>query len=310
MINNIKTIAAILLLSLLTTITGYSKSFYSYYETKTIPSGYSLLGFSTKLSYTGIDTIFKSTDIPDGLIIFKLNPSTNGYVSWTVFMYDAFLGGWNFAPDDTNAVINFGETVYVNSPISFETVFTGQVVQNSTTTIKKGYNLISTKTMKNGGVSTVHGLSPNNGDMIYKRTNNAWMIYTFEDGPVGNWLPSEPTFGPSEGFFYLSVNQFDWPQYQILPNPYNSLVGREFLGTFYMNILTDPPGLNRKIFCMGVQKANIEGTIQFSYSPTLESSTWYDFALYDPIQPIDTYYVQEWVVGPFSRFGYIRVSTY
>lgn len=308
MIKKIKTIVAILFLSLLSTAVCYSKSHYFYYDTREIPQGFSLLGMNVK-SFPNINYIFSSNNLPDGFMVFKNILGTNGYSSWQIFYYDELFGGWNYDPNDTNAVINHGEAVYVYNPSNsiINQVIIGDVVQNSTTKIKKGFNLISAKTLKTGGISTVHGLSPNDGDQVYKRVGNSWSIHTFEDGVEPQWLPSEPVIVPFEGFWYNNANNltFDWNQTDYLPNVYNStdrrtLVAAQVPSTTWF----------ADLYCVGT-KLNTESMITFSYSSTLVNPNWNTFSSYGPgLQPNDENYTGFWAAQFFTRFGYIRVSTW
>lgn len=318
MTKKIKTIGAILLLSILCTAIGYSKSQYFYYDTKDIPKGWSLQGLSVSSPLiNGISYWFTSNNLPDGFMVLKSVVLPNGNLSWDTYYYDeVFGGGWMYDTTDTNAVINNGESVWVFNPgNSLKQVFIGEVVQNSTTKIRKGFNLISPKTLKMGGISTVHGLSPNNGDMVYKLVGSNWSIHTFEDSDVPQWLPSEPSIGPFEGFWYFNsnTNSFDWVQTDYLPNVYNSLERRMNLSYKYYDPTMPTWYAGFMIFAT---KLNTESMITFSYTgeQTIPSNpnAWLIFSSYGPgLQPNDENFTAFWASQPitFTR-GYIRVSTW
>lgn len=290
----------------------FSKSEYFYYDTKSIPGGYSLLGMSVKPAAGNITYLFPTNNLPDGFTVYRSVLDTNGNSSWKVFYFDGLFGEWNIDPADTNAVIEFGESVYLYNPnnVTLQNVIIGNVVQNSVTTIRKGYNLISSKTLKTGGISTVHGLSPNEGDQVYKMVGNLWSVHTFEDGEQPRWLPSEPIIEPFEGFWYYNPNDtsFNWVQNDFLPNVYNS-TERRILAASQFKDPTMPSWL-ASIYCVGT-KLNTESMITFSYTPTLTNANWNIFSSYGPgLQPNDENYTAFWAAQQFTKYGYIRVSTW
>lgn len=292
---------------LLLAICAYSKSFYYYYDTRLIPSGFSTLGMSIN-SYPSISYLFSTNSLPDGFTVYKQVQTPSG-PSWAVYSYDAIFGGWNFDASDTNASINHGEAVMLFNPSSspIQQVFVGDVIQNSNTLINNGFNLISTKTLKTGGISKVHGLSPNDGDMVYKFIGNSWSVYTFQDGEPPNWTPNEPDMGPFEGFWYFnaSAEKFNWVQNDYLPNLYNSFERRSFASAQYYD-----SSFIAGIMCIGT-KLNTESMITFSYSTSLNNSNWFIFSSYGPgSQPNDEQFTGFWAAQPFSKYGYIRVSTW
>lgn len=306
MITNFKKLF-LLAFILLLAVCGYSKSAYFYYETRSIPSGLSILGFNNKPSYGRIDVVFAAKNLPDGFLVYKQIQTPSG-PSWSIYSYDLIFGGWNFDVSDTNAFINHGEAVYVNNPSQpFEIVFIGEVVANSQTTLNKGFNLISSKTMKSGGITSVHGISPSNGDMVYKMVNGNWSIFTFEDGSEPSWQPSEPNISPFEGFFYFAQNSFQWFQNEQVPNTYNS-VERRTLGA--VQVFDGNESWVASIYCFGT-KLNTESMITFSYSTTLFNQNWSVFSSYGPgIQPNDENYTGFWAAQMFTKFGFLRVSTW
>lgn len=286
---------------------GFSKSAYYYYDTRTIPSGLSLMGLNNKPYYGRIDILFPTNNLPDGFLVYKQVQTPSG-PSWSIYAYDVYLGGWSIDPSDTNAFLNHGEGFYVENPsLPFDLVFVGEVVPQSETSLIKGYNLISSKTCKSGGITSVHGLSPNEGDTVYKLVNGSWSIYTFEDGDVPSWQPSEPIIGPFDGFFYNAQVPFKWYQNESIPNVYNS-TERRSIGAMQIKEAFSP--WIASIYCFNT-KLNTESMITFSYSSSLTNSTWYTFSSYGPgNQPNDENYTGFWAVQPFYRSGYIRTSTW
>lgn len=316
MFTSIKKLSLVVLLSLFTTFV-HSKSHYWYYDSVDIPNGWSLYGLSVNSSpINGVSWLFETNNLPDGFMVLKSTVLPNGNLTWTSFYYDAFFGGgWMYDTTDTNAVINHGEAVWVYNPgVSLKQVFIGDVVPNSTSKIRKGFNLICSKTMKTGGIATTHGLSPNNDDVVYKRVGNSWSIHTFEDGDVPQWIPTEPVIGPNEGFWYFNstTNVLNWVQTQHVPNVYNSYDRRPYQYSFkYYDPST--PSFYASIMVFGT-KLNTESMITFSYSQTLSSdpNDWFVFTSYGPgFEPSDNNYTAFWASRPvtFTR-GYIRVSTW
>lgn len=296
---------------------GLSKSYYFHYDTREIPKGWSLQGLSVSSPINGVSYWFTSNNLPDGFMVMKSIVLPNGNLSWATYYYDeVFGGGWMYDTTDTNAVINNGESVWVFNPgNSLKQVFVGNVEQNSTTQIRKGFNLIAPKTLKTGGISTVHGLSPNNGDMVYKLAGNGWTIHTFEDSDVPQWLPSEPIINPYEGFWYYNstTNAFNWVQTDYLPNNLNTTERRINISYKYY----DPsfPSFYASIMVFAT-KLNTESMIIFSYAggytvPT-DPNAWFTFTSYGPgLQPNDENYTAFWASRPITfTNGFIRVSTW
>lgn len=314
MFASVKKTVLVVLLTLFTLL-AYPKSHYWYYDTVDIPNGWSLYALSVNPSLNGVNWLFDSNNLPDGFMILKSVVLPNGNLTWDSFYYDAFFGGgWMYDTTDTNAVINHGEAVWVYNPgSSLKQVFIGDVVQNSSTKIRKGFNLICAKTLKTGGISTVHGLSPNEGDIVYKRNGNNWSIHTFEDGNIPQWIPNEPTIGPNEGFWYFNAttNVFNWVQTDYLPNVYNSTERRQLFSFKYYD--SSQPGFYASIMVFGT-KLNTESMITFSYNNTTITNVndWFVFTSYGPgLQPNDENFTAFWASRPitFTR-GYIRVSTW
>lgn len=295
------------MLVLLVPFLGLTKSHYFYYETISIPPGLSTLGMTVD-SHPRMDYLFKSNNLPDGFTVFK-PIETSGGPSWTVYYYDAFFGEWNIQASDTNALIARGQAVYVYNPAStpFQQVIIGNLAQRATTRIQSGFNFIASSTLKKGGISSVHGLSPNDGDQVYKRVGDSWSIHTFEDGEEPKWIPAEPSLQPFEGFWYKNQNHtaFDWMQSDMLPNSYNSNERR-----FNLAVQLYDPAVIDSIYCFAT-KLNTESMITFSYSTNLANPAWFVFNSYGPgFQPNDETYTGVWLARSSASYGFIRVSTW
>lgn len=115
MFTSIKKLFLVILFCFLSLVVN-AKSHYYYYYNVTVPTGFSLLGSSVDPSIGGISYIFPASNIPDGLMIFKLWTTPAGYQTWTVYIYDTLFGGWTYNPADTNSIIKHGEGYYVYNP--------------------------------------------------------------------------------------------------------------------------------------------------------------------------------------------------
>lgn len=292
-------------------ISIFAKSHYWYYDTRNIPKGLSLQALSVNSTFSGISYLFATNNLVDGFTVYKYIQTSNG-PNWSIYFYDAIFGGWDIDPLNTNAVIEHGEAVWVLNPgDEIKQVFFGDVVPNSITKIKKGFNLICSKTMKAGGITTIHGLSPNNYDTVYKWNGSNWSTYMFEDSDTPQWLPFEPVIGPFEGFWYnnATTNTFDWVQTDYLPNVYNPITRRQIINYKYYE---PTPGWNAGLLCF-TTRLNSESMITFSYSETLtlDPNGWYMFYSSGPaVQPNDDNFTALWASRQGWLRGYIRVSTW
>ena len=294
----------------LTASTLYSKSEYFYYQTQKINTGFNLLGFSVKPSYNSIPFLFWGVDLPDGFTVYKSVRDQNNNFTWSIYTYDLLLGGWTIDQNDTNAVVSHGESVFIYNPSTqFDLVVVGEIVSFSTASIKSGFNLMSSKSLKVGGISSVHGLSPNNGDIIYKFVNGNWSVHTFEDGEEPSWQPTEPSISPNDGFYYQTITPFNWNQFDYAPNAYNTTTNRNLYAFYYKDVST--PSAQNQIWFGGTLKANIEGLINFAASSTLTNANWFDVSTYGPaVQPVDMDFMAVWPIYSNNKNGYLRVSTY
>lgn len=275
----------------------FGKSTYFYYETVNIPAGISTVGCNMEPSLSGINFVFPSP--PNGTTIYKF---VNG--TYKIYVYDVdVVGGWDNL--DADATLGLGESVIVIAPAPFEAVLLGKLHQTGTTTMTNGFQLLSSKTLASGGISSVLGLSPNDGDSVYKMNPGTatFSLYTFIDGQNASWVPSEPIINFNDGFFYFGGGVFNWNQSVILPNNYNST-----RGSFIFNN-GDLFGFGQiSLYVGGEQKAG--ETLWFDYSPVLTTDpvSWSEFGEFSP--PVsDQNTGTIWTIQHFSKSGYIRIST-
>lgn len=87
--------------------------------------------------------------------------------------------------------------------------FVGEVPQgNLTNSLAAGYSLAASIVPQAGGITSVLGLSsPNPDDLVFlfDRATQSYVDAATYIDPVVGWLPSEPSPGVAEGFFYLNT---------------------------------------------------------------------------------------------------------
>lgn len=146
--------------------------------------------------------------VPDGTLAFFFRGTPAGFDTT-----ETFLGvGVGWLPGTTT--VNPGEAFFVALPSgvpgSVTTLtFVGEVPQgNLTNSLPAGFSLAASIVPQAGGVTSVLGLSnPNLGDLVFlfdRATQNYLDAATYL-GPEVGWLPSEPSLGVAEGFWYFNT---------------------------------------------------------------------------------------------------------
>jgi len=115
---------------------------------------------------------------------------------------------YTFDPDDLNWVpdaagtLNPGEGAFLRSPVATTITFVGEVLQGSlTNTLPAGALAIRSSMVPQAGLAqTDLGVPPDAGDQLYKYAGS-YTIYTFDPDDL-NWVPSQPSLGVGEAFFY------------------------------------------------------------------------------------------------------------
>jgi len=130
--------------------------------------------------------------VPDGA---QFQKYSGGY---TAFTYDELTPGW--LPDG-NATLNPGEGGFFRSPVATTLTFVGEVMQGSlTNTLPAGSYVVRSSMVPQAATPTVLGVPADDGDTL-QTYSAGFTAYTYDELTPG-WLPSEPTIGLGQGFFY------------------------------------------------------------------------------------------------------------
>jgi hypothetical protein len=118
-----------------------------------------------------------------------------------------FLGGWQ--PNGDNTLLPGGSVFFVNPTNSITVPFAGLIAPGvSSKVINIGTNFVSSMIPMAGGVKSVLGYEPNNGDKVLLWTGASYSTYTYS----GGWSPSEPSVNLGEGFVIVATNTNLWTQ--------------------------------------------------------------------------------------------------
>lgn len=299
-----KKIFSIFLTLILTTFIVNSKSAYYYYETINVPVGMSLFGLSVNANPSHVTQLFQTNNLPNGFTVYKLSEvSTNDFLGYWGFTYDK--GRWSISADNPIGNIRFGEGVYLSTTQAFSFVVVGKIEPTATNHVKLGTQILSTMTIKNGLVCSVHNLSANHGDVITTRSNTVWNAYTYKDD-VCVWDPREPVLNKFQGFFYKSQQDFDWIQSIDLPNVYTEPRYTSVTIMKWPSGFVQPSYKNLRV----VGELRPGETMTFDYSNDLYSNSWFRFASYGISSNPPSLYGVNWAVRDTYMSGYIRISTY
>jgi hypothetical protein len=141
-------------------------------------------------------------------------PNQTVIYKWNGTGYDSSsyrFGNWS-VPGMT---LNPGEGCFIKTGGSiggtpFTNTFVGEVKQGSLTNVlNPGFTMTGSQVPQAGGLQTVLGLTPANGEIVYQwdPVNQAYFSRSYR---FGNWSPSEPILAVGEGFFYQSANGNTW----------------------------------------------------------------------------------------------------
>jgi hypothetical protein len=185
------------------------------YVNLTPVNGFQLI--ANQLDYDGTgnnNTVYTSVgtnNIPNGT---KLYAYTGG--GYAIATYNSGLNQWlsaNIAA--VNAALNPGGGVFLNIPAGPTPTITlvGNVMQGALTTpYNTGFQIISSKVPQTGGLTSVLGYTPVNGDKTYQLTPGGGYtgnIRTYNAGLTA-WLPSQPSPAVGESFWLSAQSAGNW----------------------------------------------------------------------------------------------------
>jgi hypothetical protein len=133
-------------------------------------------------------------DSSDGATFYKWSDG-GGFRAYT---YDALLPGWDVGGDVT---LSPGEGGFYMSPIATTLTFVGEILQGRlTNTLPIGQYVIRSAMVPQAGTPSALGIPGEDGDILqlYHGSNSAYVY----DSLVPGWVPSEPTIGVGEPFWY------------------------------------------------------------------------------------------------------------
>ena len=193
----------------------YSVNAVGYVRTSLKP-GFNMISNPLKATSNKISDLFKNVDggIPaEGMTVYKY---VNGnYLPAVSFFDDGTFDGADFdlAPGEGAFVLNA-------SPAAKTITFVGEVPQGPlTTTLRVGFNMVSSQVPQAGAIDTVLGYKAADLDSAYQfdaGTQNYLSTKTaFSDDPTVptspvTWDPSAPVIGVGEAFWILKSTAGTW----------------------------------------------------------------------------------------------------
>jgi hypothetical protein len=143
--------------------------------------------------------------VPDGTQIFKLGA--------TGFQGYGYEGEW----DVTTVTLPPGEGFFLKSPTATTITLVGEVPQGPlSTALKAGLNLVASQVPQAGGIQSVLGYTPADGDQVYKWdiTFQTYVSFGYEgewSGPVATPpIAPEPALAVGEGVFINKLAAGTW----------------------------------------------------------------------------------------------------
>ncbi len=219
---NIRTLLFAITLSLSAILASHRATAGTY--SVNFPVGFST--FANHLNVTAnIDTLFGTPVHPDGMTVYKWNPSLGGYT------VNTFIGGaWE--GDDLNMVLDRGEGVFVNSPTAFTRPVNGADTPPNFTVSPPGFHLRGRQNICSnplltsvGTFESVIGSWPQDytSAVVYRHNplgTGTALVGTpgFFDAFVfanGRWSPSAPLLDKGEAAFFKILGTYTgtgiWP---------------------------------------------------------------------------------------------------
>jgi hypothetical protein len=178
------------------------------YVIDSIPLGWSMKANPLNFGANSIEELLPFA--PLGTIMYKY--SAGGY---SVGVFDEF--DWVWMPG--GVTLAPGEGAWFHNPDEdFTKIFVGDIVQGrSEQKLRAGFSMVSSRTLRAGGLTSVLGLAPDISDTVYKFGQGGYSTYWFDEFDLV-WMPIEPQLGIGESFFIRTTNPRVWTQhYRIWP---------------------------------------------------------------------------------------------
>jgi hypothetical protein len=187
------------------------------YVNKTLNPGYSLIAnpFNTAAgTASSINALLPSP--PPGTVVFTFDTGIQNFVGNS---FDEFALAWS----DPAMQLNLGSGFFINIPAGnppYVLTFVGEVATgNVANNPNNAFSIRSSKVPQAGAVSTVLGLQPGPGDVLFKfnTTIQNFEGYSYDEFAL-TWGPSEPVVDVAEAFFYNNVSTTAaWPRTFTIP---------------------------------------------------------------------------------------------
>lgn len=136
--------------------------------------------------------------MPEGTMIYTYT-SVNGY---SISTYEGNQWSTNlFLPPA------MGHWVRLNQ--SMTNTYVGRVMEGMLIIpLNVGFNLVGSMVPQEGGLSTILGYTPEDGDMVYMHDNQlGYSTYTYD---VNEWIPSEPFLKIGQGVWIRKKQSSNW----------------------------------------------------------------------------------------------------
>jgi len=177
---------------------------------KSLPGGYSFLSVPLKATNDTVATIFPS--VPNGSFVLTWDAARQTYNNAVTYDTDIF-GGW----EDPALTLADGQGFFLNLPTAgapHTITFVGEVRQGDalTTQLARGYTMAGSQVPQSGGIQTVLGYVPSNGDFVlaWNGTAQTWKnAITYDTDIFGGW-EVEPVLDIAEGVFMNRGTAGQW----------------------------------------------------------------------------------------------------
>lgn len=179
----------------------YSVNAVGYVQVALQAGQYQLLANPLNTTNNTLPSLFPT--MPNGTLVFKWNGSTYAPSTFR-------FGAWS----DPTLTLNPGEGCFIKlgGTTPFTNTFVGEVMQGSNVTnatLNVGYTIAASAIPQAGGVQTALGLTPSNGDILFKFDvpTQQYVPNTFR---FGSWSGGEPQLAVAESFFYSTGTAKTW----------------------------------------------------------------------------------------------------
>ena len=160
-----------------------------------IPNGFSMIANPLFGSNNSVSNLFKS--VPDQTVIYIYNTASSTYIG-NPFEFGAWAN-----PTQT---LTPGQGFFIFNPsLKYTNSFVGDVPQGSlTNNLANGFTLTASQVPQAGGIQSLLGFVPGEGDTVYQFNGATYASRSFEFGSWGGGI--EPSLKVAEGIFLFNAS--------------------------------------------------------------------------------------------------------